>query len=172
LKICRDAEASGSLGPKSTEMHSGNATLNGPAASIELGRKLAEHWLNTRTTGAQVLLLRGDLGAGKTCVVQGIAQALEIDEPITSPTFALAQHYQGRRGALVHLDLYRLEQAASAEELFLQEEEAAAELGALLALEWPERLSVVPQGCWQLELQWLEPDQPQAGRLAQLLLPD
>jgi len=54
----------------------------------------------------------------------------------------------------------------------MQEEEAAAELGALLALEWPERLSVVPQGCWQLELQWLEPDQPQAGRLAQLLLPD
>jgi tRNA threonylcarbamoyladenosine biosynthesis protein TsaE len=74
-------------------------------------------------------LRQGELGAGKTCLVQGLAMALGIDEPITSPTFALAQHYSGlgvdgRTHALVHLDLYRLEQPATAAELFAQEEEA------------------------------------------------
>jgi hypothetical protein len=72
-------------------------------------------------------MLQGELGAGKTCLVQGLAMALGIDEPITSPTFALAQHYKrpvpdGRPHALIHLDLYRLEQPAAAAELFAQEE--------------------------------------------------
>ena len=59
-------------------------------------------------------------------------------EPITSPTFALAQHYPQGEPKLVHLDLYRLEQPASADELFLQEEEEASATGALMAVEWPE----------------------------------
>ncbi len=104
-----------------------------------------------------ILLLSGGLGAGKTCLVQGLAAALGISEAITSPTFALAQHYQGQCSAgptaLVHLDLYRLELAAAADDLFAQEEEEAAALGALLAVEWPERLGFWPQGAWQVELQ-------------------
>ncbi|MCP9817792.1 tRNA (adenosine(37)-N6)-threonylcarbamoyltransferase complex ATPase subunit type 1 TsaE [Synechococcus sp. GreenBA-s] len=117
-----------------------------------------------------ILLLEGDLGAGKTCLVQGLAEALGIDEPITSPTFALAQHYAGRRAggptALVHLDLYRLEQPAAADELFAQEEEEAAALGALLAVEWPSRLSFVPAGAWRVALALAQPDRPEAGRRA------
>ena len=62
-----------------------------------------------------------------------------ITEPITSPTFALAT--PPGKPQLVHLDLYRLEHPASADELFLQEEEARA-AGALMAVEWPERLSL------------------------------
>ena len=104
-----------------------------------------------------ILLLSGGLGAGKTCLVQGLAAALGISEAITSPTFALAQHYQGQGSAgptaLVHLDLYRLELAAAADDLFAQEEEEASALGALLAVEWPERLGLWPQGAWQVELQ-------------------
>ena len=104
-----------------------------------------------------ILLLSGGLGAGKTCLVQGLAAALGISEAITSPTFALAQHYQGQGSAgptaLVHLDLYRLELAAAADDLFAQEEEEASALGALLAVEWPERLGLWPQGVWQVELQ-------------------
>ena len=103
-----------------------------------------------------ILLLSGGLGAGKTCLVQGLAAALGISEAITSPTFALAQHYQGQGSAgataLVHLDLSRLELAAAADDLFAQEEEEAAALGALLAVEWPERLGFWPQGAWQVEL--------------------
>ena len=121
--------------------------------------------------GFQPLLLRGELGAGKTCLVQGLAQGLGIAEPITSPTFALAHHYRGLRGslptALVHLDLYRLEQPAAADELFAQEEEEARALGALLAVEWPERLSVLPEPCW-----WLQLELAGEGRLARLRGPE
>jgi tRNA threonylcarbamoyladenosine biosynthesis protein TsaE len=119
--------------------------------------------------------LEGNLGAGKTSLVQGIAAALGIEEPITSPSFALAQHYsgscRGRSTALVHLDLYRLEQPAAAEELFAQEEEEAQALGALLAVEWPGRLLVEPEGAWRVELQLLDPLEPEAGRRAVLRLP-
>ena len=141
-------------------------------ATWALGRHLAEELLAPPLT----LLLEGDLGAGKTCLVQGIAAGLGIAEPITSPTFALAQHYcgqsdYGQRAALVHLDLYRLEQAAAADELFAQEEEIALDLGALLAVEWPQRLSGPPPGAWRLQLQLLDASDPDRGRLARLWPP-
>ena len=151
-------------------------------ATWALGRHLAEELLTPPLT----LLLEGDLGAGKTCLVQGLAAGLGIAEPITSPTFALAQHYCGQsdygqpdgnqsdcgqRAALVHLDLYRLEQAAAADELFAQEEEIARDLGALLAVEWPQRLSGPPQGAWRLQLQLLDASDPDRGRLARLWPP-
>ena len=103
-----------------------------------------------------VLLLSGELGAGKTSLVQGIAAGLGITEAVTSPTFALAQHYshpnEPQQPVLVHLDLYRLELPEAADELFAQEEELAAESGALLAVEWPQRLSFSPSVAWQLQL--------------------
>ena len=102
----------------------------------------------------EILLLKGPLGAGKTSLVQGMAKALEINEPITSPTFALSHHYAGDLGKLVHLDLYRLENKASANELFLQEEEEAKSLQALLVIEWPERLSIKIHNGWQIELNY------------------
>ncbi|MFM7086305.1 MAG: tRNA (adenosine(37)-N6)-threonylcarbamoyltransferase complex ATPase subunit type 1 TsaE [Cyanobium sp.] len=146
-------------------------------ATAELGRQLAQMLLpHCRRGRAALLLLQGDLGAGKTCLVQGLALELGIEEPITSPTFALAQHYQGRRQgqptALVHLDLYRLEEAAAADELLLQEEEEAAALGAVLAVEWPQRLSALPQDAWNLRLTLTEGGDPAAGRLAWLQNPD
>lgn len=142
------------------------------AATRALGMALAERLLASPQQPA-ILLLQGDLGAGKTCLVQGLAAGLGIDEPITSPTFALAQHYGGQRPggrptALVHLDLYRLEQASAADELFAQEEEEAAALGAVLAVEWPERLSSPPPGAWRLQLDLANATDPAAGRLAWL----
>ena len=75
---------------------------------------------------------------------------------MTSPTFALAQHYSRpdapHQPVLVHLDLYRLELPEAADELFAQEEELATESGALLAVEWPQRLSFSPSVAWQLQL--------------------
>ncbi|MCP9912030.1 tRNA (adenosine(37)-N6)-threonylcarbamoyltransferase complex ATPase subunit type 1 TsaE [Cyanobium sp. BA20m-14] len=150
------------------------------AATLAFGRQLASRLPPTST-----LLLHGDLGAGKTCLVQGLAAGLGIDEPITSPTFALAQHYRlaGIRGpaggatgdatggGLVHLDLYRLDLPAAADELFAQEEEEARALGALLAVEWPERLSCLPAGCWQVHLNLADPHNPDAGRRLELSAP-
>jgi tRNA threonylcarbamoyladenosine biosynthesis protein TsaE len=146
--------------------------LHDAGATRALGAALAERLL-AAAADPPLLLLQGDLGAGKTCLVQGLAAALGIEEPITSPTFALAQHYHGRLAsgratALVHLDLYRLEQPAAADELLAQEEEEARELGALLAVEWPERLSRLPADAWLLQLQLADPDDPDAGRVAHL----
>ena len=115
-----------------------------------------------------ILLLEGDLGAGKTSLVKGIAQGLEIDEPITSPTFSLSQHYQGLSGALAHLDLYRLETPSLADEIFCQEEEEARALAALMAVEWPGRLSFKPEYSWTLHLALSDPEKPGAGRLASI----
>jgi tRNA threonylcarbamoyladenosine biosynthesis protein TsaE len=141
------------------------------AATQGLGRALAHDWLSRRHQPPPILLLEGDLGAGKTCLTQGLAEGLGIDEAITSPSFALAQHYRGQgpngaATALVHLDLYRLEHPAAADELFAQEEEEAQALGALMAVEWPGRLSFVPEGAWRVRLQLAEGGDPEAGRLA------
>ncbi|QPN55261.1 tRNA (adenosine(37)-N6)-threonylcarbamoyltransferase complex ATPase subunit type 1 TsaE [Synechococcus sp. CBW1107] len=142
-------------------------TLADAAATRRLGADLATLLLGE---GPRLLLLRGDLGAGKTCLVQGLAQELGIAEPITSPTFALAQHYRGqlagRSTHLVHLDLYRLEQPEAADELFAQEEEEALAQEAVLAVEWPERLSVTPAPAWQVHL-LIDAD----GRLARVQAP-
>jgi len=150
------------------------------AATQDLGRHLATELLGHPAAPPALLLLQGKLGAGKTCLVQGLAEGLGIREPITSPTFALAQHYDGRlsEGAatrLVHLDLYRLELSAAADELFVQEEEDAAAMARMdgvrvvLAVEWPERLSFLPQEAWRVRLEhrgdgrrvhWLAPASP------------
>ena len=149
-------------------MESRSVLLADAAATQDLGRQLAQQWLALPAGERPILLLQGDLGAGKTCLTQGLAAGLGIDEPITSPTFALAQHYTGRSGALVHLDLYRLEHPAAADELFAQEEEEALALNALMAVEWAERLSFVPDGAWRIGLELVDPDDPEAGRRARL----
>ena len=145
------------------------------AATRALGRLIATRWLGLPPAPRPLLLLQGDLGAGKTCLVQGLAAGLGIEEPVTSPTFALAQHYEGwangKPTALIHLDLYRLEQPGSADELLLQEEEEALARGALLAVEWPERLSRPPDGAWRVELELQDCRNPDLGRLATVAQP-
>ena len=157
--LCRIAEASDSLESQSTDTFWILETLE---ATHGLGQELAAH-----LPASSLLLLEGPLGAGKTSLVQGLAMALNIEEPITSPTFSLAQHYPDGQPPLIHLDLYRLEQPMAANELFLQEEEEAQALGALMAVEWPERLSLELPDAWRLQLQHL----PMGGRRAQLKTP-
>lgn len=159
INRCRDAETSGSLVADSTGLAWHLETLETTHA---LGRQLVE-----QLPLGSILLLNGPLGAGKTSLVQGLAQGLGISEPITSPTFALAQHYTGGHPPLVHLDLYRLEHPAAADELFLQEEEEAKALNALMAVEWPERLSLSLPEAWSLVLEPLA----SGGRQAQLIPP-
>ena len=142
--LCGVSEASGSRVAQSTYR---TWTLKDLEATHALGR-----WLAGADARPALLLLKGELGAGKTSLVQGIALALGIEEPITSPTFALSQHYPQGEPPLVHLDLYRLELASAADDLFLQEEEEARGLGALLVVEWPERLSLALPEAWTLEL--------------------
>jgi len=85
-----------------------------------------------------VVLLSGNLGAGKTTFVRGLAAGLGIDpDQVTSPTFTLVHEYRGGRLTLYHADLYRLDKAATAD---LGLEELGVSDG-VLAIEWPERLA-------------------------------
>jgi tRNA threonylcarbamoyladenosine biosynthesis protein TsaE len=87
---------------------------------------------------AAVVLLSGNLGAGKTAFVRGLLEGLGGDpEDVSSPTFTLVHEYRGGRLALYHADLYRLERAAT-EDLGLEEMGLA---DGVLAIEWPDRLT-------------------------------
>ncbi len=84
-----------------------------------------------------VVALIGDLGAGKTTLVRGAARELGVTDHVTSPTFTLAQTYQGRL-PIAHLDAYRLGQIDEEEAELAR---AAAGPGAVVFLEWPDALA-------------------------------
>ncbi len=95
------------------------------------GRKLA-----SQLREGDCLLLVGELGAGKTCFVRGIAQGLGVEERVTSPTFVLLREHRGRI-ALYHLDAYRL---AGPEDLYQLGVEELAEGDGVLAVEWGDKV--------------------------------
>ena len=103
----------------------------GAADTGEVGAALA-----ARVAPGDVVLLRGDLGAGKTTLVRALARELGVTGPVTSPTFTLAQTHQGRVPVL-HIDAYRLS-GADDEELGLLLDAAP---GAVTLVEWPDVLA-------------------------------
>ena len=107
----------------------------------------------------QVLAFHGDLGAGKTPFIRGLARAWDIVEPVTSPTFNLYTLYQGSR-QLVHLDAYRLGSGADLDALMIDDFLAPP---WCLAVEWPERIADgLPDDAWHL---YLEIDATTAHRI-------
>ena len=111
-------------------------------------RAIARDVAHGLTPGA-VLLLSGDLGAGKTAFVRGLAEGLGIDpDDVTSPTFTLVHEYRGGRLPLVHVDLYRLDRA-ELDEIGLDPD--LAERG-VVAVEWAERLTRPVPGARQIRI--------------------
>ena len=107
-------------------------TTHSQDETADVGRKLAP----TLKAGS-VLLLIGDLGAGKTALVRGLAEGLGVaPEEVSSPTFTLMQEYRGGRVKLIHVDLYRLNNGREIDELGLDE----LGLESVLAIEWAEKL--------------------------------
>jgi len=90
----------------------------------------------------KLVVLRGELGAGKTTLVKGMAAALGANaDEVTSPTFTLVHEYAGKKTRLVHLDLYRLENERELESIGLWE--MAEQPDALVMVEWGDRFASV-----------------------------
>lgn len=106
---------------------------NSPAETENLGAALAE-----RLKPGTVVAFSGDLGAGKTAFVRGMARGLGISERVTSPTFTIVNEYEGGRLPLFHFDMYRLN---SADDLFDIGWEDYLARGGVCAVEWSENVA-------------------------------
>ena len=111
---------------------------NSPAETENLGATLAE-----RLKPGTVVAFSGDLGAGKTAFVRGMARGLNIPERVTSPTFTIVNEYEGGRLPLFHFDMYRL---GSSDELFDIGWEDYLARGGVCAVEWSENVSDAMEG--------------------------
>ncbi|HMP90527.1 MAG TPA: tRNA (adenosine(37)-N6)-threonylcarbamoyltransferase complex ATPase subunit type 1 TsaE [Kiritimatiellia bacterium] len=104
--------------------------------SPEATMEWAANWVATLPRGA-VIALHGELGAGKTCFVKGLAKGLNVQGPVHSPTFTLVNEYRGAI-PLYHLDLYRLHGEEEAWDIGI---ENYLESDGITAIEWAERIS-------------------------------
>ena len=101
--------------------------------TVEFGRTFAQ-----QLRGGELVLLRGELGVGKTVFARGVAIGLEIDpEEVSSPSYALIHEYRGGRLDVFHIDLYRLDQPEETETLGIED---LLDSGGVLLAEWGERL--------------------------------
>lgn len=126
--------------------------VNSPAAMQAFGRAFAR-----RLNAGDIVLLHGDLGAGKTTLTQGIAAGLGVSDVVQSPTFTLVQEHRGRSLMLYHLDLYRLEDPSELEsvgyEMYLEPP------GGVSVIEWPERAGEwMPDAFWLIQISHLGGD--------------
>ena len=111
-------------------------TTRSELETAAVGRDLAR-----RLSAGSTVLLVGDLGAGKTAFVRGLADGLGIPpDEVSSPTFTIMQEYRGGRLPLFHVDLYRLNDPREAEDLGLDE----IAVDGVLAIEWADRLPRTP----------------------------
>jgi tRNA threonylcarbamoyladenosine biosynthesis protein TsaE len=106
--------------------------------------------LGAQLTPGAIVLLSGDLGAGKTAFIRGVAAGLGLDpDEVTSPTFTLVHEYRGGRLPLVHVDLYRLDRA-DLDEIGLDQDLASR---GVVAVEWADRLSRDIRGAIRIRIE-------------------
>jgi tRNA threonylcarbamoyladenosine biosynthesis protein TsaE len=120
-------------------------TTRSEIETAAVGRELA-----SQLSAGSVVLLYGDLGAGKTALVRGLAEGVGVSaEDVSSPTFTIMQEYRGGRVPLYHVDLYRLNDPREIEDLGLDEIAA----NGVLAIEWAERLPNAPPDAVRVTLE-------------------
>jgi tRNA threonylcarbamoyladenosine biosynthesis protein TsaE len=122
-------------------MDSFSVTADGPDQTQRIGAVVAD-----RLVAGDVVLLNGDLASGKTTFVQAVVAALGSADPVTSPTFSLAQFYSSDRAPVLHIDTYRLSGLAEYRDLALDEYAETSiclvEWGEKIAESFPRHLSV------------------------------
>ena len=119
--------------------------------TIALGRQLA-----SRLKDVRMVILRGDLGAGKTTLVKGIVEGLNAasQDDVTSPTFTLIHEYRGPDVTLYHVDLYRIETQREFDTLGLYE--LFLDDGNLVLIEWGEKFPRLVAECdAEIRIQWV-----------------
>ncbi len=127
------------------QTHSGQETQS-------LGKKFA-----SKIEGGGVVALFGELGAGKTTFVQGVAQGLGLKEKIISPTYILIRRYNLPKVGeyFYHIDLYRLENLAEVKDIGV--EEILSEKGSIVLIEWPEKITtLLPKSHYEVKLTQLD----------------
>ncbi|MGA0833838.1 MAG: tRNA (adenosine(37)-N6)-threonylcarbamoyltransferase complex ATPase subunit type 1 TsaE [Candidatus Kapaibacteriota bacterium] len=130
----------------------------GEAQTIELGEQFA-----TQLQRGDLVVLHGDLGAGKTEFVKGVCRFLEVDDLVTSPTFSIINQYEGRLQdgstvAIYHVDLYRIERPEELAEVGFDDMVFAHD--AIKLVEWPEHAGThLPEQYWSVTIQANEEDQ-------------
>ena len=118
--------------------------------SREETEKFACEYAKTLRAG-DVVLLDGDMGAGKTVFAKGVARGLSIQEEVTSPTYAYMNDYDGR---LFHYDCYRIESAEQAERLGLAD---YFDLGGICLIEWSQNIApLLPKRCKRVAIKKLD----------------
>ncbi len=140
---------------------------NSPAETMVFGRELAEH-----LKVPALILLKGDLGTGKTLIIKAAVSALGYQGDVTSPTFNLVQEYQAQI-EIIHMDLYRLDRS---EELLEIGFEDYLNRNALIFIEWPElALSLIPADFIFINIEKLSANQRKItvrgeGKMSRLLI--
>ena len=123
-------------------------TTHSEEETADVGRALA-----AQLAAGDVVLLSGDLGAGKTAFVRGLASGLGVDPAdVSSPTFTIVHEYRGGRLTLYHADLYRLERTAT-EDIGLEEMGVS---DGVLAIEWPDRLTHGLPGAIRVTMEFVD----------------
>jgi len=116
-----------------------------PAETVAAGRRLG-----AQLAAGTAVALSGEVGAGKTCFVQGLVEARGGDIAATSPTFALVHEYPAPSGTVVHLDFYR---AGSAEEIWDAARDELTSAHDLIVIEWADRFpDLVPPGAVRVRI--------------------
>ncbi|MFA6522097.1 MAG: tRNA (adenosine(37)-N6)-threonylcarbamoyltransferase complex ATPase subunit type 1 TsaE [Patescibacteria group bacterium] len=123
--------------------------------SAEQTKKIAFDFAKT-LHGGEVIELLGDLGAGKTTFVQGVAQALGTTARVKSPTFTIMHEYPVNHEnikKIVHLDLYRFKESVQLEALALEDEQGS---DSVIFIEWPNTVEVLPVPTTQkIQFEWV-----------------
>ena len=116
-------------------MHTQEFTTHSAEETITLGRRLA-----SSLTPPKLVVLRGELGAGKTTLIKGIAEGFRAasEEDVTSPTFTLVHEYRGPEAVVYHIDLYRVDTARELETLGIDD---LISENSVLLIEWGEKFA-------------------------------